>query len=166
MDYDQEQILRKLDTIGHTKRARLITDMKDNKPATKLAKRSGISERTIRKYKKEMMVKPVAYDLLEDGKGVMKMLQELINNNKSLYDDIWLYLKGDPEKDPSALIALSNTLTRQLELMAKLVGQIKDVNISIINSPVWVQIQQTIINAVADFPEARERLAEALGKIE
>ncbi len=212
--------MKKLDQIGHSKRSRLITDIKDGKPATKLAKRTGISEKTIRKYKKEMMVQPVAYDLLNDGKGVLKMLNEIALSSKKLYDTYLEYLSdpkspgridptpradevevfvGMPDEDGhmvKAKVSLQsviddlrekgclvfhakvnavdvrkliidqvNALTKQLELIATLQGKIKDVSISVVNSPVWVQIQQVILDATKDAPEVREKLAEELGRI-
>lgn len=212
--------MKKIDQIGHSKRARLITDIKDGKPATKLAKRAGVSAQTIRKYKKDLMVQPVAYDLLNDGKGVLKMLNELALSTKKLYDTYLEYLSapGHPDmidptprasevevfvvgqdedgqpvkvkqslqsviddlKDKGCLVLHAkvntvdvrrliidqvNALTKQLELIATLQGKIKDVTISVVNSPVWVQIQQVILDATKDAPDIREKLAEELGRI-
>ena len=211
--------LRKIDRIGRTRRTKLITDMKNNLPNTQIAKRIGISPMTVARYKRDMLAKPIAYDLLNDGKGVLKMLDEVAQSTKRLYDTYLEYLadpetgKFDPTPRASEVEVLvigtdadgnqvkqkqslqsvlddlremgclavhakvntvdvrkliteqANALTKQLELIATLQGKIKDVTISVVNSPVWVQIQQVILDATKDAPAIREKLAEELGKI-
>ena len=59
----------------------------------------------------------------------------------------------------------ARTLNTQLELLAKIQGQIKDVTINIINTPVWIQLQQIILEATKDKPEVRKKIADALNTI-
>ena len=212
---------KKRDTMGKKRRTELYHDLGENLPTQVIAEKYDLSERTVRSYKDEMRVMPSAYEMLEDGKGVVKMLKEVIVTSKKLYDSYLAYLADsenpdyiDPtprateidvvyfEKDKDGkilrrgkatlqrlledikqegkdvtyvhvnttdirklIIDQVNALTRQLELIAKIQGQVKDVTISVVNSPVWIQIQQIILDAVKDNPEIRERMAKEFAQL-
>lgn len=62
----------------------------------------------------------------------------------------------------TALLALQTEI-KQLELTAKLTGQLHDgPSINFLLSPEYVQLKQVLIKALAPYPEAREHAARAL----
>lgn len=63
------------------------------------------------------------------------------------------------------VIEQSNALTKQLELIARIQGQIKDCSISIFNNPAWVKVQNILLDATREYPEIKERIAERLSEI-
>jgi len=69
------------------------------------------------------------------------------------------YRHADPRK---LILDTAKVLTIQLELLARISGEIKDVTINIINTPVWIRLQQIILDATKDKPEVRKRIADAL----
>ena len=71
-------------------------------------------------------------------------------------------------QDPRKIITdAANAMSKQLELLARIQGTIKDVTINIINNPVWIEVQAVILKATEDYPEIRAELAqkfEAIGR--
>lgn len=68
--------------------------------------------------------------------------------------------------DPRKIITETATvLTKQLELLARIQGTIKDVTINIINNPMWIELQAILLEVTDQFPEIRESLATRLSKL-
>jgi hypothetical protein len=69
--------------------------------------------------------------------------------------------------DPSALlIKTANHLQRQLELIAKLRGELQDqttVNV-LITHPEWLSLRTAVLNALEPYPEARYVVIEAINE--
>jgi len=72
------------------------------------------------------------------------------------------YRHADPRR---LFLETARVLAIQLELLAKISGEIKDVTINIINTPVWICLQQIILDATKDKPEVRNKIADALHAI-
>jgi hypothetical protein len=53
-------------------------------------------------------------------------------------------------------------LTRIVELMAKLRGDLNNQPVNIILNPQWVELRTRIVSTLEEFPEAKARLAEVL----
>lgn len=63
----------------------------------------------------------------------------------------------------SILLRAVDRIARQIELQARLLGQIQDGNtVNVAISPEWREIRQTVIVALQPFPEARQAVAQAL----
>ena len=68
----------------------------------------------------------------------------------------WHYKHADPRR---LLLETAKVLNTQLELLARISGELKNINVSIIGTPVWIQIQQIILDATKEHPEIRRKLA-------
>lgn len=80
-----------------------------------------------------------------------------------------LEVLGQARKDsqPTILLRAVDRIYRQIELQARLLGEIQDeqqVNVSIL--PEWAGIRQRILAALEPFPEARLAVAEALRHVD
>lgn len=65
----------------------------------------------------------------------------------------------------TALLALQTEI-KQLELTAKLTGQLNEApQLNLLMSPAYVQLKQTLMEKLLPFPEARLALSEALTKL-
>jgi len=109
-------------------------------------------------------VEIVYLDDSENG-GVMKRDKlDVILANKGKGRAVSVhYRHADPRK---LILDTAKVLTIQLELLARISGEIKDVTINIINTPVWIRLQQIILDATKDKPEVRKKIADALHIIE
>ncbi len=96
---------------------------------------------------------------------------EDVLRGESLWDQIqWLRTKAltiarkaEEMKDYRTALAGIRELTRIVELMAKLRGDLNSQPVNIILSPQWVELRTRIVSTLEEFPEARARLAEVLG---
>ncbi len=72
----------------------------------------------------------------------------------------------DEKKNGMALFAIDR-VQKQLELQAKLLGDINDApQVNIILTPEWRSIRTTIVQALVPFPDARIAVANALERVE
>ena len=71
--------------------------------------------------------------------------------------------QADPRK---YLLESVDKISEQIERIARVRGEIQDVKINIQSNPVWIELQQVIIEGLADYPEARESIAQRLRAIE
>lgn len=68
------------------------------------------------------------------------------------------YTHADPRK---LILATADSINKQLDLLARLQGQIQSVQVTI-NNPVVLQLQQIVAEVTADYPEVRQRIAERI----
>lgn len=91
-------------------------------------------------------------------------IQTLIDrlNDRKCEIEFIKYKHHDPRK---IITETATVMTKQLELLARIQGSIKDVSVNIINSPIWVDIQNALLLVTDKFPQVREELAKELIKL-
>jgi len=73
--------------------------------------------------------------------------------------------KGDEKDNELALKAIARA-EKQIELQARLLGELKDTTtVNVLVLPEWQTMRTVIISALLPFPEARVAVAEALRRI-
>ena len=88
-------------------------------------------------------------------------LQELLDKNLPKHS-IVQELKSH-QVDPSIiLVKTAEALTKQLNLLARIQGQIKDVTINIAESRVWYDLKMVIIETTKDFPEVQKKIVDGI----
>lgn len=122
-----------------------------------------------RKYTLGPRAEEITVSVLEDLGGDEKRrrsmdLQALIDEIRGAGKEVLSlrYKHADPRK---LLLDAARTLNQQLELLARIQGQIKDVTVNITNAPVWIQLQQLILDATKGQPEVRKRIADGFAAI-
>ena len=107
----------------------------------------------------EIDITVLEYD--KDGKPIRtkRNIQTLIDkiegsNGKTVTE--WHYKHADPRR---LLLETAKVLNTQLELLARISGELKNINVSIIGTDLWIQIQQIILDGTKEHPEIRRQLA-------
>lgn len=77
------------------KRALIREDLKNNLPVKEIVAKHKVSSATVVDVRREMVTVPVAYDLMNDSNGCLKMLNEIALDTKRLYDAVYDAV-GDP----------------------------------------------------------------------
>lgn len=68
--------------------------------------------------------------------------------------------------DPRELIVkTADALTRQLEVVAKVMGLVKESTITIMRIEEWTDIKTLIVDATKDSPEVRQRIIDGLARV-
>lgn len=89
-------------------------------------------------------------------------LQLVIGLQKKALDALAMQ---DPAGDPKSWAMISREARGYVELMGKALDRIRDapqVQINVINSPVWIETRTQILMALEPFPQAREAVVHAL----
>ena len=89
-------------------------------------------------------------------------LQLVIGLQKKALDALAMQ---DPAGDPKSWAMISREARGYVELMGKALDRIRDapqVQINVINSPVWIETRTQILTALEPFPQAREAVVHAL----
>jgi hypothetical protein len=92
---------------------------------------------------------------------------DVLTELKQLYIQMKNHLQRAEEADNwHAIRALHSEARRDLELLAKLVGQLDEgavANLAI--SPQWLEVRAVVLTSLAPYPEARRVVAQALERI-
>lgn len=91
---------------------------------------------------------------------VQALIDEMRGNGK-IMDEI-KYKHQDPRK---MLTDLANSMAKNLELLARIQGTIKDVTINIVQTPVWNEVRVLMLQVTEDYPEIREQIAQRFAEI-
>lgn len=108
----------------------------------------------------EVRVVYLEYD--EDGKPIRRVsrLQTLLDNLAGVVEVH--YKHADPRV---LLLKTALTLKQQLELLARIQGQIKDITVNINTIKQWVEIKAVILDATKGSPDVRNRIVDGLKAI-
>jgi len=139
----------------------LVTDASNRRIATQY----GMSEAAVRRHKAEHL--PVSMVKAQEQTDVRQAI-DVIAQLKAINGATLAILK-EARTDKNGELALKavDRIQRQLELQAKLLGELQDgptVNITI--SPEWLQIRALVIQAVTPYPDAVKAITAALSRSE
>lgn len=97
-----------------------------------------------------------------DPANMIEVVDELVDAHKTTLELIGeARLAGDIK----TCFTGQQTQLKQLEFFAKLTGQTAErAEINLYMSPEFMQLQQLVVTSLADYPEARLRLGEALAR--
>ena len=70
--------------------------------------------------------------------------------------------KAEQKGDYRTALAGVRELTRIVELLGKLQGEIKDQTVNIVFNAEWIELRAVILSALDDYPDAKQKLAEVL----
>lgn len=89
-----------------------------------------------------------------------KKLQELLDEASSGKEILSVDYKY---KDPRQLLLnTTDSINKQTELLARIMGQIKDITVNVIHTEVWADIQKIILDSTKGHPGLREKIAGRL----
>ena len=108
----------------------------------------------------------ISYTEYKKGKQIKNKgtLQELIDKieNKDLQVGFVRYKHEDPRR---TILNAANTLSKQLELFAKIHGDIKTVSLNLTLQPAYNTFVEQVILATDKFPEVRRHIVNAVKSI-
>jgi hypothetical protein len=125
----------------------------------------GVGHKSVERHVNDGHVTQViqqSYAAREEARGLDVVNQLVYINSVTL--DI-LKEARDNKKNGMALFAVDRII-KQLELQAKLLGDIDTPQVNIILMPEWVNIRTTIVKALIPYPDARIAVASALVQME
>jgi hypothetical protein len=130
---------------------------------TDLAKKYNVGRMALTRHKENHIPKALAREHLErKAEAADGLLAEV----EKLHARAWqLIEKAEKDKKFSAAASAIKEARNSLELIGKLVGEIKTGStVNVLINPKWIQLRTLIYKELEPYPEARQRLAEALTK--
>jgi hypothetical protein len=98
----------------------------------------------------------------EEGKELAKA-ESLVDEIQRLrLEAARIYQKAEERGDFRTALAGVRELTRIVELLAKLQGDLNEQSVNIVFNARWIELRSVILNTLEEFPEAKKKLSEAL----
>lgn len=150
---------------NHPKRNALDLDLvMKRKSQRAVAKKIGISNASVSRHVNRHLRPQLGYLLAIERHNasidIMREIRELYAGLKQQYE----LLLARKESEQSLVPRFHAQLRKDLELLAKIMGELEEakVKVEIHQTQQFVEVNQTVINALSDFPEARLAVAAAL----
>ena len=149
---------------GHPARETIDSSLVRRVPYRNIAERFSVSPGALSRHLNEHLAEYVQESLKEYGtaKGV-KVLSKLGN----LVERLEAFLdKAEEREDGAEFRANAAELRKQLELIAKLQGELAQEGTTNIHlNPEWLQIEATIVTTLESFPDAKDAVVGALKEL-
>jgi hypothetical protein len=152
---------RKCLVCSHPKREDIDRSLVEGEAYREIGRRYKLDKSALSRHKKLHLAETlIAARQAEDalrGESLWDQIQWLRSKALSIAG------KAEKMKDYRTALAGIRELTRIVELMAKLRGDLNNQPINIILSPQWIELRTRIVSTLEEFPEARAKLTEVLG---
>lgn len=136
----------------------LVAETSSNR---RIATHYGLSEAAIRRHRAEHLpghlVKAAEEEDVRNAIDVYRQLRDVNDAVTAVLNH------AQRDGDGGLVLKASDRILKQLELQARLIGELENGNtINVVVSPQWVELRTTILTTLAPYPEARLALASAL----
>lgn len=154
---------------GHPKRAEIDAALVSRESSNRrIASQYDLSERAIRDHKanhlKARMIEAAERTVEADIRVAIDVVAQLRAINGAA-----IQVLRDARATNNGDLALKaiDRIQRQLELQAKLIGDLSDgATVNVVVSPQWVELRTMVLTTLQDHPEARAAVAEAITRTE
>jgi hypothetical protein len=134
----------------------------------RIAAQYGVGERAIRDHKTNHLAERMQRAAVRNAEADVRTAIDVTGQLRAINGAALAVLKGARDtKDGELALKAIDRIQRQLELQAKLIGDLSDgatVNVTV--SAEWLELRGAIITALQPFPQARQAVAERLQVIE
>jgi hypothetical protein len=154
--------MMKCTICSHSKRKEIESAVAAGASLRDVARQFETSKDAVARHK-ENCIKPAIQlvrqeQMLETGSRALDRLTRHENMVDEALEIAWY---GET-KDPNLLIRLLQVSTKQIELRAKLEGDLDERSITITAIPEWVELRSMLIDALAMHPQAKQAVIRAL----
>lgn len=152
----------------HPKKQQIIKALiKGDKSQRGIAKQYDISHAAVRRYMNAKLIQQVAKSKKVQEKLTEQAFVEKIDEIENMLREILEEARNGEDRDNHLAIKTIAEIRKGLEFLAKIHGMIKEQTvINIFNNPMFVQVQNVILDATKEHPEIREKIVKELGKLE
>jgi hypothetical protein len=151
---------RKCLVCTHSEREEIDKDLVGGLSFRKLSRRFKIDKSSLFRHKRNHL--PITLVKAEEAREVARSgnLWEQIEDLRLKATRI--AKKAEEKGDFRAALLAVRELTRIIELLAKLQGDLKEQTVNVVLNAQWIELRTTILSALREYPEARLKLAEVL----
>jgi hypothetical protein len=146
----------------HARRVDINRSLVDGSPVRELAKRFGVSKSALQRHKDDHLSKVIlgnaeARKKLE-GLSVVERAEQLYEQTQGILE------AATAANEPGLALKAIQRLERQLELVGRLLGEIRDIGptVNVLIAPEWLALRSAVIGALDEYPEARGAVLRGL----
>lgn len=131
----------------------------------RIAAQYGVTEASLRRHKAEHLTATL---LKAQEAAEVAHADDLLDKVRALEKDARrIRDKAEAEGDYKTALSGIRELTRIVELLAKLLGELDErPQVNVLLAPQWLNVRSVLLAALAPYPQARTSVAEALRSIE
>lgn len=150
---------------GHADREAIDRALVDGAAFRHIASRYGMSTGALQRHKAEHL--PAAMVKGKEAKEEAHAL-DVVRQLRAINGAALAILKESRDnKDNETALKAIDRVQRQIELQAKLLGELKDgPTINLVVAPQWLEIRAVILQALKAHPEAGQAVVAALASVE
>jgi len=149
----------------HDQRGAIEQEIAATTSAQKISALFRVSPDAVQRHKAEHLPKTLtdARKADDDERALDVVKQLRVINGVSLQ----ILNEARQGKDPQTALKAVDRIHRQIELQAKLLGQLDDrPQVNVLMAPEWLQVRSALLMALAPHPEARRAVTAALIALE
>ncbi len=149
----------------HDQRGAIEQEIAATTSARKISALFRVSPDAVQRHKAEHLPKTLtdARKADDDERALDVVKQLRVINGVSLQ----ILNEARQGKDPQTALKAVDRIHRQIELQAKLLGQLDDrPQVNVVVSPEWAAIRATVLVALRPYPEARVAVVERLAALD
>jgi len=149
---------------AHDDRKAIEREIVAGTSAQKISALFRVSEDAVQRHKAEHLPPKLveARKATDDAQALDVITQLRTINGASLQ----ILYNARQAQDPQTALKAIDRIQRQVELQAKLLGQLDErPQVNVLVSPEWTQVRTTLLVALAPYPDARMAVADALTRL-
>ena len=151
---------RKCTLCAHSNRNEIDRALINNESYRNIAVRFNVSTAALLRHKQSHLA--ASLTKAKNAKEVTKADSLLGELERLRAEARRIAAKAEDAEDYRTALAGIRELTRIIELLAKMQGELKDQTVNILVNPQWITLRAEILRTLEPYPEARIKLAEAL----
>ena len=129
-----------------------------------IARQFGVSKDAVARHRKDDIAESVkqSQEAIEEARSldVVRQLKDINDISRDILKE------ARKSKEPDLALKAIDRIAKQLELQAKLLGDIGGTQVNVYLSPEWRDIRKTLLAALSPYHDARLAVASALAGLE
>jgi len=125
-----------------------------------ISRQFGIDKSALSRHKKSHI--PATLSKAEEAKELTRANNLIDEIERLRIKAERIGIKAEEKGDYRTALAGIRELTRIVEILAKMRGELQDQSVNIVLNPQWIEIRSNILSALEDFPKAKMKLVEVL----
>jgi len=152
---------RHCNVCDHPSKDSINTRLINGVPDTVIAKEFGVSRDSVRRHRETHLPQLM---LMGDKIREITNADVLLLRSEELYNKAWeLLRKAESTGDIKTAMSGIGQASRVIELLARLLGEIKDTKVvNVMAHPDTKELLQIVVEALSGYPEAKQSVLEAL----
>ena len=150
---------------GHPDQEAIERALVRRMPVRQIAEHFNVSKSAIHRHAAKLPAKLAEAVKKEDAQA---HAESLVDRLEDLYGKAHAIIeRAEKERRTKDALGAIKEARMVVETLAKITGELREgTTINVFANSEWIEVRQVILTAVADYPEAKAALAEALGRFE